>query len=231
MWPAAFWEKIYEPIIRKAAGLGALSGEADPETYDKGFLHCDLLVIGSGPSGLMAALTAGRAGASVIIADEDFLLGGRLRMEQMEIAGKTSSDWAEQAIAELADMPNVRVMPRTTIYGSYDHGIFGALERKTDHLKSSGGKPRQVLWRIYTKRSLLAAGSTERSIAFGNNDRPGIMMAGAVRAYANRFDVLTGKEVAIFTNNGARRCENFHWNNCCRYKRASRSFVNKAFKW
>jgi len=125
----------------------------------------------------MAALTAGRAGASVIIADEDFLLGGRLRMEQMEI------------------------MPRTTIYGSYDHGIFGALERKTDHLKSSGGKPRQVLWRIYTKRSLLAAGSTERSIAFGNNDRPGIMMAGAVRAYANRFDVLTGKEVAIFTNN------------------------------
>lgn len=201
MWPAVFWEKLYEPIIRKAAGLGALSGEADPEAYDKGFLHCDLLVIGSGPSGLMSALTAGRAGASVIIADEDFVLGGRLQMEQMEIAGKTSSDWVEQVIAELSSMPNVRIMPRTTIYGSYDHGTFGALERKTDHLKSSNGKPRQVLWRIYTKRSLLAAGATERSIAFGNNDRPGIMMAGAVRAYANRFDVLTGKEVAIFTNN------------------------------
>jgi sarcosine oxidase subunit alpha len=201
MWPAAFWEKLYEPIIRKAAGLGALSGEADPETYDKGFLHCDLLVIGSGSAGLMSALTAGRAGASVIIADEDFLLGGRLQMEQMEIGGKSTADWAEQAIAELADMPNVRIMPRTTIYGSYDHGIFGALERKTDHIKSSDGKPRQVLWRIYTKRSLLAAGATERSIAFGNNDRPGIMMAGAVRAYANRFDVMTGKEVAIFTNN------------------------------
>lgn len=201
MWPAAFWEKLYEPIIRKAAGLGALSGKADPSTYDKGFLHCDLLVIGSGPSGLMAALTAGRAGASVILADEDFLLGGRLQMEQMEIAGKHSADWAAETIAELTAMPNVRIMPRTTIYGSYDHGIFGALERKTDHLKSDNGKPRQVLWRIYTKRSLLAAGATERSIAFGHNDRPGIMMAGAVRAYANRFDVLTGKEIAIFTNN------------------------------
>lgn len=201
MWPAAFWEKVYEPIIRRAAGLGALSGEADSEIYDKGFLHCDVLVIGSGPSGLMSALTAGRAGASVIIADEDFLLGGRLHMEEMEIGGASSSVWAINAVAELSSMPNVRVMSRTTIYGSYDHGIFGALERKTDHLKSSDGKPRQVLWRIYSKRSVLAAGATERSIAFGNNDRPGIMMAGAVRAYANRFGVGVGKQVAVFTNN------------------------------
>ncbi len=201
MWPAAFWEKLYEPIIRRAAGLGALSGEEDPEIYDKGFLHCDLLVIGAGPTGLMSALTAGRAGASVIIADEDFLLGGRLHMEQMEIGGASSSTWAEQTIAELSSMPNVRIMPRTTIYGAYDHGTFGALERKTDHLKSSNGKPRQVLWRIYSKRSVLAAGATERSIAFGNNDRPGIMMAGAVRAYANRFGVSVGKKVAVFTNN------------------------------
>ena len=201
MWPAAFWEKLYEPIIRRAAGLGALSGEADPESYDKGFLHCDVLVIGSGPSGLMSALTAGRAGASVILADEDFMLGGRLNMENMEIAGSSSSDWAQQTVAELSTLPNVRIMPRTTVYGAYDHGIFGALERKTDHLKSSNGKPRQVLWRIYSKRSVLAAGATERSIAFGNNDRPGIMMAGAVRAYANRFGVGAGKKVAVFTNN------------------------------
>ena len=201
MWPAAFWEKLYEPIIRRAAGLGALSGEADPEIYDKGFLHCDILVIGSGPSGLMSALTAGRAGASVILADEDFMLGGRLNMENMEIAGSSSSEWAQKTLAELSSMPNVRIMPRTTVYGAYDHGIFGALERKTDHLKSSNGKPRQVLWRIYSKRSVLAAGATERSIAFGNNDRPGIMMAGAVRAYANRFGVGAGKKVAVFTNN------------------------------
>lgn len=201
MWPAAFWEKLYEPIIRNAAGLGALSGQEDPDSYDKGFLHCDILVIGSGPSGLIAALTAGRAGASVIVADEDFLLGGRLHMEQMEIGGVSSSEWAVRAVAELSSMPNVRIMPRTTIYGAYDHGIFGALERKTDHQKSGNGKPRQVLWRIYSKCSVLAAGATERSIAFGNNDRPGIMMAGAVRAYANRFDVGVGKKVAIYTNN------------------------------
>lgn len=212
MWPAAFWEKLYEPIIRRAAGLGSLSGKEDPSSYDKGFLHCDLLVIGSGPSGLIAALAAGRAGASVILADEDFALGGRLLMEQMEVEGGSSSHWAENALAELSDMPNVRIMPRTTIYGSYDHGIFGALERKSDHLRYSSGKPRQVLWRIYSKRSLLAAGATERSIAFANNDRPGIMMAGAARAYANRFDVLTGKEVAIFTNNddGWRTAHDLH---------------------
>ncbi|MFK7762327.1 MAG: 2Fe-2S iron-sulfur cluster-binding protein, partial [Roseobacter sp.] len=81
MWPAAFWEKLYEPIIRRAAGLGSLSQEPDPDCYDKGFLHCDLLIVGSGPAGLMAALTAGRAGADVIIADEDFRMGGRLNSE------------------------------------------------------------------------------------------------------------------------------------------------------
>ena len=78
MWPRAFWERVYEPIIRRAAGLGSLSGEDDPDVYDRGFRHCDLLVIGAGPSGLMAALTAGRAGAEVILADEDFRPGGRL---------------------------------------------------------------------------------------------------------------------------------------------------------
>ena len=212
MWPAVFWEKLYEPIIRRAAGLGALSGDADPESYDKGFLHCDLLVIGAGPSGLISALTAGRAGASVILADEDFLLGGRLHMEQMEIGSTSSSDWATQAIAELSSMPNVRVMPRTVVYGAYDHGVFGALERKTDNLKISLERPRQILWRIYSKRSILAAGATERSIAFGNNDRPGIMMAGAVRAYANRFGVGCGKQTAIFTNNddGWRTAHDLH---------------------
>jgi sarcosine oxidase subunit alpha len=212
MWPAKFWEKLYEPVIRRAAGLGALSGQEDPSLYDKGFLHCDLLVIGSGPAGLVSALNAGRAGASVILADEDFLLGGRLQMEQMEVDGISASQWVANTISELDEMPNVRIMPRTTVYGAYDHGTFGALERKTDHKKYSSGKPRQVLWRIYSKHSMLAAGATERSIAFANNDRPGIMMAGAVRAYSNRFDVLPGKEIAVFTNNddGWRTAHDLH---------------------
>ncbi len=202
MWPAAFWEKLYEPIIRKAAGLGSISFEADPDAYDKGFLHCDLLVIGSGPTGLMAALTAGRAGAQVIIADEDFLLGGRLNAESFGVGDLTGSAWVAQVQAELAGMPNVRVMPRTTIIGAFDHGIYGAVERVSDHvLAPEAGKPRQILWRIYSKRAMLAAGATERPIAFENNDRPGVMLAGAVRAYANRWAVTPDQTVAVFTNN------------------------------
>jgi heterotetrameric sarcosine oxidase alpha subunit len=201
MWPKAFWEKVYEPVIRSSAGLGKLSMEADPDTYDKGFLHCDLLIVGAGPSGITAALAAGRTGARVIIADDDFVAGGRLSAENHEIDGVSGMEWCAKAMDELASMTNVRVMPRTSVYGAYDHGIYGALERKTDHLADSGGKPRQILWRIYSKQALVCAGATERSIAFPNNDRPGIMLAGAVRAYANRYGVSTGKQVAIFTNN------------------------------
>jgi NADPH-dependent 2,4-dienoyl-CoA reductase/sulfur reductase-like enzyme len=137
----------------------------------------------------------------VILADEDFRLGGRLNAETLEVAGGPGHAWAAQTVAELASMDNVRLMPRTTIFGAYDHGIYGALERCTDHLMTSGGKPRQILWRIYSKRAILCAGATERPIAFGNNDRPGVMLAGAVRAYVNRFGVTPGHEVAVFTNN------------------------------
>ena len=201
MWPKAFWEKVYEPFIRASAGLGSLSMLEDPDQYDHGYLHCDLLVIGGGAAGLAAALTAGRAGLRVLLADEDFRLGGRLNAETLQVDGKPGADWAADAAKELAAMDNVRVMPRTTVYGAFDHGIYGALERKTDHLAEASGKPRQVLWRVYTQRALLCAGATERSIAFGNNDRPGIMLAGAVRTYVNRFGVTPGKRVAVFTNN------------------------------
>ncbi len=201
MWPKAFWERVYEPFIRSSAGLGALSGQPDPDSYDKGFLHCDLLVVGAGPAGLMAALSAGRSGARVILADEDFLPGGRVNFESCRISNGTGAEWAAATAAELDSMDNVRVMRRTTVFGAYDHGIFGAVERKTDHLLNSGGKPRQVLWRIYTKRSAICTGATERSIAFGNNDRPNIMLAGALRGYLNRFGVAAGKRIAVFTNN------------------------------
>ena len=202
MWPAAFWEKVYEPIIRRAAGLGSLTRQEDPDEYDKGFLHCDLLVIGAGPAGLSAALTAGRAGARVILADEDFRMGGRLNMETLTIGDAAGADWAAGVVAELATLPNVRLMPRTTIVGAFDHGIYSAVERVSDHLATpAAGKPRQTLWRIYSARAILAAGAIERPIAFENNDRPGIMMAGSLRAYANRWGVAAGNRVAIFTNN------------------------------
>ena len=201
MWPKMFWEKLYEPVIRAAAGLGKLSMQPDPDQYDKGFLHTDLLIIGAGPAGLMAALTAARSGARVLLADEDFQLGGRLNAETYTINDGLGSLWAKQSIAELASFNNVRIMSRTTVYGAFDHGIYGAVERCTDHLALNRGKPRQILWRIYSRRAILCSGSTERSIAFGNNDRPGIMLAGAVRSYVNRWGVAPGKRVAVFTNN------------------------------
>lgn len=202
MWPAAFWEKVYEPIIRKAAGLGSLSMQEDPDVYDKGFLHCDLLIIGAGPSGLMAALTAGRAGKRVILADEDFRMGGRLNAETFAINDDVGAAWAETAVAELASLSNVRVMTRTTVIGAFDHGIFGAVERISDHRAvPAPGKPRQILWRVYAAQSLLCAGATERPIAFDNNDRPGIMLASALRTYVNRFAATPAQRVAIFTNN------------------------------
>ena len=213
MWPAAFWEKIYEPIIRKAAGLGSLSLLDDPDVYDKGFLHCDLLIVGAGPAGLSAALTAGRSGADVIIADEDFRMGGRLNSETFSLGDQSGADWAAATVAELAALPNVRVMNRTTIIGAFDHGIYGAVERVSDHLPTPlDGKPRQVLWRIYTKQTILAAGAVERPIAFENNDRPGIMLASALRTYANRYAVAADRRVAIFTNNddGHRTAADLH---------------------
>ncbi|MFV2054451.1 sarcosine oxidase subunit alpha family protein [Aliiroseovarius sp. YM-037] len=213
MWPAAFWEKLYEPLIRNAAGLGSLSLQDDPDVYDKGFLHCDLLIIGAGPAGLAAALTAGRAGADVILADEDFRVGGRLNSETLVIGDETGADWAAQAAAELGSLPNVRLMTRTTVIGAFDHGIYGAVERISDHVHTpDAGKPRQVLWRIYTKQTVLAAGAIERPIAFENNDRPGIMLGSALRTYANRFAVAVDKRVAIFTNNddGHRTASDLH---------------------
>ena len=202
MWPKSFWEKLYEPIIRRAAGLGSVSRAEDPDNYDKGFLHCELLVIGAGPAGLMAALTAGRAGKRVILADEDFRFGGRLNAETFAIGGASGADWASAATAELATMPNVRLLARTTILGAFDHGIYSAVERVSDHLAVPlAGKPRQVLWRIYAQRAILCGGATERPIAFENNDRPGIMLAGSLRAYANRWGVKAGERVAVFTNN------------------------------
>ncbi|ESR24496.1 sarcosine oxidase subunit alpha family protein [Lutibaculum baratangense] len=201
MWPASFWEKIYEPAIRRAAGLGRVSMEADPDHYEKAYAYCDVLVIGAGPAGLAAALAAGRSGARVILADEDFSFGGRLLGDRREVAGMAGSDWAGQAVAELASLPNVRLMRRTTVFGAYDGNEFGLLERVSDHLPVPPRHlPRQRMWRVVARRAVLASGAIERPIAFGGNDRPGVMTASAVRTYVNRFGVAPGRRVTVFTS-------------------------------
>ena len=200
MWPRSFWHRVWEPVIRRAAGLGRLSGLPDEAVYDKAWKHCDLLIIGAGPAGLMAALTAGRSGARVVLADEDFVLGGRLNGEALEVGGQSGTGWAQATVAELATLPNVTLMPRTTITGAYDGGTYGALERVADHLATAQGAPQQIFWRIVAKHTILAGGAHERPIAFPNNDRPGIMLASAVRTYMHRYGVLPAKRWVVFAS-------------------------------
>ena len=200
MWPKRFWEWVYEPFIRRAAGLGALSGKEDRQDYLRGFLFCDVLVMGSGLAGLQSALIAGQAGADVILVEGDFELGGRLIRDQGAIDGMSYLEFRDDIIAKLRALENVLIMPRTYVTGAYDGGVYGALERLSDH-KDSPDSPRQCFWRIMAREAINAGGAVERPIAFQNNDLPGIMLAGAVRAYANRFGVLVGRRIAVFTNN------------------------------
>jgi sarcosine oxidase subunit alpha len=200
MWPASFWEKLYEPLIRRAAGLGRAPQGADPDRYERMHAHCDVLVVGGGPAGLMAALAAGRAGARVLLLEEDNALGGRLLSETEEIASRPAADWLRDVEAELASLPRIRILLRTSAFGVFDGGVVGALERVSDHLPEPPPHlPRQRYWKIVARRVVLAAGAIERPVAFGGNDRPGVMLAGAVRSYVNRYAVLPGRRAVVFT--------------------------------
>ena len=202
MWPKSFWYKIYEPFIRKAAGLGVASIEKDKERYEHKFEYCDLLVTGSGPSGLASAYAAAKNGAKVILAEDKPRFGGTLLTDDVSIDNLSGKDWAEKIISELKSMPNVTVKNRSQVFGYYDHNMLVMFERVSDHLeKKSKFIPRQRLWYIRAKETILSTGSIERPIVFGNNDTPGIFLSAAAKEYMKVYGVLVGKKPLIFTNN------------------------------
>ena len=202
MWPVSFWTNVYEHVIRRAAGLGTAPLQADPDSYEQCHEHCDVLIAGAGPAGLSAALAAAKTGARVVIADEHPATGGSLNNENFVIDGKPGHEWAAEMTEKLEAMENVHILTRTTIFGYYDHNALAAVERVSDHLPvPAKGQVRQRMWTFYAKRVVLAAGSTERPLVFGNNDKPGVMLAASARTYANRYGVKPGSRAIVATNN------------------------------
>ncbi|CAO4172852.1 sarcosine oxidase subunit alpha family protein [Methylorubrum populi] len=204
MWPRKFWDKVYEPFIRAAAGLGKAPVEADPDRYANRHAHCDVLIVGAGPAGLAAALAAARTGKRVILADEGAEPGGSLLHDTTsEIDGRPAAQWLAETLADLDGRENVILLPRTTAFGYYNHNHVALAERITDHLPGSATPgPRERLWQVRAGEVVLAGGSHERPLVFADNDRPGILLAESVRVFLNRYGVAPGRRI-VFATNGA----------------------------
>jgi sarcosine oxidase subunit alpha len=202
MWPRSFWDKVYEPNIRAAAGLGVAPREPDADRYVHRHAHCDVLVVGAGPAGLAAALAASADGQRVILADEQSEPGGALLHDMNStIDGAPAATWLTQTLATLQSRNNVTVLPRTTAFGYYNHNHVVLTERVTDHLppQPTDALPRERLWQVRAKRVVLACGAHERSLAFADNDRPGVMLAESVRVFVNRYGVAPGRRIVLAT--------------------------------
>jgi sarcosine oxidase subunit alpha len=203
LWPAGFYNKTFkwpswrawEGLVRRSAGLGRPLTRPDPDHYEEVNAHCDLLICGAGPAGLISALLAGRAGLRVMLADQGESLGGSLNFEQIGLNDEEATAWLSSAVAELESLPRVVLLPRTTVTGIYDHNVAALLQR--------GGETawRECLWTVRPRRILLSTGAIEQGLIFPNNDRPGIMLAGSVRHYLNRYAVAPGRDVVVATNN------------------------------
>ena len=212
MRPKRLW-MFWERLLRRAAGLGAPPAGPDPDLYDKFNQHCDVLVVGGGPTGLVAALQAAGAGARVILADEQPEFGGSLLASTMDLDGGAAARWVAQTVAELRTFPAVQLLPRSTAFGYHDHNFVTILERRTDHLglvaqplaqgaaSTVPAVPRQRLHRVRAKQTVLATGALERPLVFANNDVPGVMLASALSAYVNRYAVAPGERLLLCTTN------------------------------
>ena len=201
MAPGFLW-RWYEHGLRHASGLGISPRETDPDSYEHYNAHCDVLVAGGGPAGLMAALAAAKSGARVIIADEQGEMGGSLLSDGATLNGNPAGVWLGKALDELQRCPEVIILPRSTVSGYYDHNFLTILERCRDHPNQRDAEGvRQRLWRVRAGRVILAQGSHERPLVFPDNDRPGVMLASALSGYIRRYGVCPGRRAVIFTNN------------------------------
>ncbi len=193
MWPARFWRSVYEPLIRRAAGMGRAATGPDPDRYGHAEAHCDVLVIGAGPAGMAAAQAAADAGSDVMLVDEMAWLGGRLAFESEIVEGQPAQAWLSTQESGITAHPRIRVLRRTTAFGLYDGRTVGLLERVSDHLPSADDRLRQSSWTVRADHIVLATGALEQPATFPGNDRPGVMLAGAARGYVNRFAVAPGR--------------------------------------
>ncbi len=205
MWPASFWERVYEPLIRRAAGLGRAPHAPDHAEREKRWAFTDLLVVGAGPAGLMAALTAVRTGARVTIVDEGTLPGGSLLHDRALIDDEPAASFAARVLDELRASPRTRVLSQATAFGAYDDQVVGVLERLTPPADDAGRRaadrpPLERLWRIHAPRIILATGAEQRPWVFDGNDLPGVMLGDALHTYLNRFAVRPGAAVAVATH-------------------------------
>ena len=200
MWPD--WH-LFEPFIRKAAGLGRAASAPDPDRYEHQYAHCDVLVVGSGPAGLAAALAASRRKARVILVEQDTELGGSLLSASARIDAQDGIGWLDGVKRELSAGADVQVLTRTTALGYFDHNSLTLLQRLDDHPGRRAPKQvlRQRLWTVRAKQVILATGALERPLVFPGNDLPGVMLASAVRQYLARWAVLPGQATSLFTNN------------------------------
>jgi sarcosine oxidase subunit alpha len=207
MWPASFWEK-YEYVIRHSAGLGKSPTKPDPDIYDHRYIHCDVLVIGAGIAGIMAAKTAAKNNLKTLLLDEKTELGGSTiyqDSDHIKINDQSSSTWLENEITELEKLNNLEIKTRTSVAAYHGYNYLLARENLTDHLSINDkqNKIRQRLLKIRAKKVIVATGSLERPLVFNNNDRPGIMLSSAIKRYADYYGVATGQKNIFFTNNDA----------------------------
>ena len=205
MWPASFWEK-YEYFIRKSAGLGKSPTEPDPDIYEHRYLHCDVLIIGAGISGIIAAKTAAKNGFKTLLVDEKPNLGGSTiyqNNDHFKINDTNSAKWLEKEIKDLKNYKNLEIKTRTSVAAYHGYNFILARENLTDHIEVSkrDNKVRQRLLKIRAKKVITATGSIERPLIFNNNDRPGILLSSAIKKYIDFYGVKSGEKIVLFTNN------------------------------